>query len=175
MQSDSVDRKDLEEVLPRGGRRMIRPKMDVSKALSILGFTSARVLDQSGGNDAVKELNIALSIKMEHMEKKKRIAIEKGKKLPDTQKNPAADKVRDEIRTLHEAYQFLSKKYIKHMNQMRNRQGSNNSFCLEDEWNIEEDDDYEPPVYENEDEIFIGSLGSDSINNTRSRKQSTKK
>ena len=109
------------------------------------------------------------------MEKKKRIAIEKGKKLPDTQKNPAADKVRDEIRTLHEAYQFLSKKYIKHMNQMRNRQGSNNSFCLEDEWNIEEDDDYEPPVYENEDEIFIGSLGSDSINNTRSRKQSTKK
>ena len=97
MQSDSVDRKDLEEVLPRGGRRMIRPKMDVSKALSILGFTSARALDQSGGNDAVKELNIALSIKMEHMEKKKRIAIEKGKKLPDTQKNPAADKVRDEI------------------------------------------------------------------------------
>ena len=175
MQSDSVDRKDLEEVLPRGGRRMIRPKMDVSKALSILGFTSARALDQSGGNDAVKELNIALSIKMEHMEKKKRIAIEKGKKLPDTQKNPAADKVRDEIRTLHEAYQFLSKKYIKHMNQMRNRQGSNNSFCFEDEWNIEEDDDYEPPVYENEDEIFIGSLGSDNIsNNTRSRKKSTR-
>ena len=175
MQSDSVDRKDLEEALPRGGRRMIRPKMDVSKALSIMGFTSARALDQSGGNDAVKELNIALSLKMEHMEKKKRIAIEKGKKLPETQKNPAADKVRDEIRTLHEAYQFLSKKYIKHMNQMRNRQGSNNSFCLEDEWNIEEDDDYEPPVYENEDEIFIGSLGSDNIsNNTRSRKKSTK-
>ena len=60
------------------------------------------------------------------------------------------------------------------MNQI-NRQGSNNSFCLDDEWNIEEDDDYEPPVYENEDEIFIGSLGSDNIsNNTRSRKKSTK-
>ena len=175
MQSDSVDRKDLEEALPRGGRRMIRPKMDVSKALSIMGFTSARALDQSGGNDAVKELNIALSLKMEHMEKKKRIAIEKGKKLPETQKNPAADKVRDEIRTLHEAYQFLSKKYIKHMNQMRNRQGSNNSFCFEDEWNIEEDDDYEPPVYENEDEIFIGALPPDQINNPRTRKKSKKK
>ena len=137
MQSDSIDRKDLDEVLPRGGgRRMIRPKMDVSKALSIMGFTSARALDQSGGNDAVKELNVALSIKMEHMEKKKRIAIEKGKKLPDTQKNPAADKVRDEIRTLHEAYQFLSKKYIRLNQMMMKRQGSNNSFCLDDEYSL---------------------------------------
>ena len=177
MQSDSIDRKDLDEVLPRGGgRRMIRPKMDVSKALSIMGFTSARALDQSGGNDAVKELNVALSIKMEHMEKKKRIAIEKGKKLPDTQKNPAADKVRDEIRTLHEAYQFLSKKYIRLNQMMMKRQGSNNSFCLDDEWNIEEDDDYEPPVYENEDEIFVGAIASDiKITNSHSRKKSSKK
>ena len=46
---------------------------------------------------------------------------------------------------------------------------------MEDEWNIEEDDDYEPPVYENEDEIFIGALPPDRINNPQTRKKSKKK
>ena len=31
----------------------------------------------------------------------------------ESQKSKAEDKLRDEIRTLHEAYQFLSRKYIK--------------------------------------------------------------
>ena len=75
MQSDSINRVDLEDNSIRGGRkgRMIRPKMDVSKALSIMGFTSARTLDQSSGNNALTELNLALSKKKESLEKKKKI------------------------------------------------------------------------------------------------------
>ena len=172
MQSDSINRVDLSEETNKSARpgRLIRPKMDVSKALSIMGFTSARSLDQSGGNDALGELNSALSKRMEHYEKKKRIAIEKGKQLPDTQKNPAADKVRDDLRTLHEAYQFLSKKYLNHMNVQRGA----NSFSLDDgDWNIEEDDDYEPPVYETDDDIFIQRKENVSVG--RTRKKSTKK
>ena len=172
MQSDSINRTDLGEDINRAGRpgRMIRPKMDVSKALSIMGFTSARSLDQSGGNGAIRELNSALSRRMEHYEWKKRVAIEKGKQLPDTQKNPAADKVRDELRTLHEAYQFLSKKYINHM---KNLQGTNSFSLDDDDWNIEEDNDYEPPVYENEDDLFIQT--TENIPIGRTRKKSTKK
>ena len=184
MQSDSINRTDLGEETTRGGRpgRLIKPKMDVSKALSLMGFTSARSLDQSGGNDALRELNSALVRRMEHYEKKKRVAIENGKKLPDTQKNPAADKVRDELRTLHEAYQFLSKKYLNHM---KTQQGTNSFILDEDDWNIEDDNDYEEAVYENEDELFIQKTDenndelfvkkTENISIERTRKKSTKK
>jgi len=157
MQSDSINRVDLEDASIRGGRkgRMIRPKMDVSKALSIMGFTSARTLDQSSGNNALTELNSALSKKMESLEKKKKMAIEKGKNIPERQKNPAADKARDDIRTLHEAYQFLAKKYLKHYQRRQRKE----EYGLEEEyvWNIEEDEDYEPPVFEDDDDdnVFI--------------------
>ena len=123
-----------------------------------MGFTSARALDRSGGHDALSELNAALSKRMEKFERKKRMIIEKGKKTPSEQKNPEADKVRDEIRTLHEAYQFLSKKYIGHMKERQKKKkflnGENEDEDDEDDWNIEEDDDYEAAVYEDDLEVL---------------------
>ena len=181
MQSESINRVDLEEkVVGRAGRpaRLIRPKMDVGKALSIMGFTSARALDQSGGNDAISELNAALSKRMDVFEKKKRIAIEKGKKIPGAQKNPDADKARDELRTLHEAYQFLSKKYIRHMKKRQEQKLCAKMMSInldEDEWNIEEDDDYEPPVYENDDDVFIDYRIVETVAIDTKRKGSSKK
>merc|ERR1712008_397368 len=76
-----------------------------------MGFSTSRTLDPSGGHDAKVELNAALSRKMADIEKRKR-ASSKSSTL-DSQKSKAEDKLRDEIRTLHEAYQFLSRKYIK--------------------------------------------------------------
>ena len=87
-------------------RRMVKPKMDFAKALSIMGFSTSRTLDPSGGHDAKVELNAALSRKMADIEKRKRAATKK-------EQTKVEDKLRDEIRTLHEAYQFLSKKYIR--------------------------------------------------------------
>ncbi len=46
---------------------LIRPKMDVAKALAILGFTSSRTLD----HDARSELNAALNRQMELIERKR--------------------------------------------------------------------------------------------------------
>ena len=92
---------------PNAGRRkMVKPKMDFAKALSIMGFSTSRTLDPSGGHDARVELNAALSRKMADIEKRKRAANKKDQ-------TKVEDKLRDEIRTLHEAYQFLSRKYIK--------------------------------------------------------------
>ena len=59
-----------------------------------------------GGHDARVELNAALSRKMADIEKRKRAANKKDQ-------TKVEDKLRDEIRTLHEAYQYLSRKYIK--------------------------------------------------------------
>ena len=83
--------------------------MDLSKALGMMGFGTARINDQSGKGSALEELNTALSRQMEAFEKKK-------KKIQDTEKiekrrETQQDKIRDEIRTMHEAYQFLAKKY----------------------------------------------------------------
>lgn len=92
---------------PNAGRRkMVKPKMDFAKALSIMGFSTSRTLDPSGGHDARVELNAALSRKMADIEKRKRAANKKDQ-------TKVEDKLRDEIRTLHEAYQFLSRKYMK--------------------------------------------------------------
>ena len=87
-------------------RLMVKPKMDFAKALSIMGFSTSRTLDPSGGHDAKVELNAALSRKMADIEKRKRMANKK-------EQTKVEDKLRDEIRTLHEAYQFLSRKYIR--------------------------------------------------------------
>ena len=50
---------------------VVRPKMDMSKALAILGFSSSRTLDPAGGHDPKAELSHALSKQMEVIERKK--------------------------------------------------------------------------------------------------------
>ena len=60
------------EVPTAGRRKMVKPKMDFAKALSIMGFSTSRTLDPSGGHDAKVELNAALSRKMADIEKRKR-------------------------------------------------------------------------------------------------------
>ena len=64
----------------------------------MLGFTTSRTLDPSSGQDARGELNNALSRRMAELEKKKRMANQKEKFV-------VCDKLRDDVRTLHEAYQ----------------------------------------------------------------------
>ena len=59
---------------------MVKPKMDFAKALSIMGFSTSRTLDPSGGHDAKVELNAALSRKMADIEKRKRAASKKEEK-----------------------------------------------------------------------------------------------
>ena len=72
----------------------------------MLGFTTSRTLDPSSGQDARGELNNALSRRMAELEKKKRMANQK-------EKLAVCDKLRDDVRTLHEAYQagFLNAKH----------------------------------------------------------------
>ena len=88
---------------------MIKPKMDLAKALGMMGFGSARIEDQSGKRNALDELNNALSRQMENMEERKK-KIEKTEKI-EARKEAQHDKLRDDIRTMHEAYQFLAAKY----------------------------------------------------------------
>ena len=88
---------------------MIKPKMDLAKALGMMGFGSARIEDQSGKRNALDELNNALSRQMENMEERKK-KIEKTEKV-EARKEAQHDKLRDDIRTMHEAYQFLAAKY----------------------------------------------------------------
>ena len=88
---------------------MIKPKMDLGKALATMGFGTARLDDAHGKRDAQEDLNSALTRLMEAHEKKK-------KKVYDTEKieqrrEMMLNKCRDEVRTIHEAYQFLSRKY----------------------------------------------------------------
>ena len=53
-------------VVPGSRRKMVKPKMDFAKALSIMGFSTSRTLDPSGGHDARVELNGALSRKVSY-------------------------------------------------------------------------------------------------------------
>ena len=78
-----------------------------------MGFSTSRTLDPSGGHDAKVELNAALSRKMADIDKRKRAANKK-------EQTKIEDKLRDEIRTLHEAYQFLSRKYMRLQELKRN-------------------------------------------------------
>ena len=68
------------EVPVAGRRKMVKPKMDFAKALSIMGFSTSRTLDPSGGHDAKVELNAALSRKMADIEKRKRASSKKDEK-----------------------------------------------------------------------------------------------
>jgi len=47
-------------------------KMDMSRAQCILGFTSSRWMDSSGGNDPKAALDKALFEQMKNVEKKKK-------------------------------------------------------------------------------------------------------
>ena len=67
----------------------------------MMGFTTSRTLDPSS-DQARGELNSALSRRMAELEKKKRMASQK-------EMLKVCDKLRDDVRTLHEAYQFLSR------------------------------------------------------------------
>ena len=97
-------------------RKPIKPKMDLAKALSIMGFGTARTLDPSGSKNARMELNASLTRKMNDYDAKRRklLEMDKGKSyISESTKNQMKDKFRDDIRTLHEAYQFLARKYIR--------------------------------------------------------------
>ncbi len=88
-----------------------RAKMDVSKALAIMGFSSSRMLD----HDAKSELNSALSKQMEIIDNPKfkgrrRGAAGRGRGGPNAP--TIEEQQRDDVRMLHEAYQFLSRKFI---------------------------------------------------------------
>ena len=74
------------EVPVAGRRKMVKPKMDFAKALSIMGFSTSRTLDPSGGHDAKVELNAALSRKMADIEKRKRASMKKDEKNKSTLK-----------------------------------------------------------------------------------------
>ena len=82
--------------------------MDLAKALGMMGLGTARV-DAHGERDAQEELNAALTRVMEAHEKKKKKALETEK--IEERRNHIADKLRDDVRTMHEAYQFLCRKY----------------------------------------------------------------
>ena len=49
-----------------------RPRMDLAKALGIMGFSSSRNLHRGEGHDPKMELNLALNKKMEELERKKK-------------------------------------------------------------------------------------------------------
>ena len=94
------------------GRRdgkMLKPKMDLGKALATMGFGTARLDDVHGKRDAQDELNVSLTRLMETHEKKKKKLLETEK--IEQRRQQMGDKLRDEVRTVHEAYQFLSRKY----------------------------------------------------------------
>ena len=88
---------------------MLKPKMDLGKALATMGFGTARLDDVHGKRDAQDELNNSLTRLMEAHEKKKKKLLETEK--IEQRRSQMADKLRDEVRTVHEAYQFLSRKY----------------------------------------------------------------
>ena len=88
---------------------MLKPKMDLGKALATMGFGTARLDDVHGKRDAQDELNNSLTRLMEAHEKKKKKLLETEK--IELKRSQMADKLRDEVRTVHEAYQFLSRKY----------------------------------------------------------------
>ena len=92
-----------------GPKKMLKPKMDLAKALATMGFGTARIVDAHGERDAQDELNDALTRLMEVHEKKKKKMLETEK--IEARRTQMADKLRDEVRTIHEAYQFLAKKY----------------------------------------------------------------
>ena len=90
---------------------VVRPKMDMAKALAIMGFSSSRTLDPNGGHDPRKELSEALSRQMALIDRKKN-ARSQRQNLVTSQVESQLSRQKDDVRMLHEAYQFLSRKYL---------------------------------------------------------------
>jgi hypothetical protein len=117
--------------------------MDLSKALAMMGFGTARV-DQEK-RSALDELNTALIRQMENFDKKK-------KKIQDTEKvaqrrETQQDKIRDEIRTMHEAYQFLAKKYSHDKDRMNDKKSLKSSEIVGKEIEENEEDGHADEVF----------------------------
>mgnify|MGYP003312548558 CR=1 FL=1 len=125
-------------------RKPIKPKMDLAKALSMMGFGTSRTMDASGSHNARSELNAALTRKMGEFEQKRRKLLEKdgknAKYVMATTRNQTADKLRDDIRTLHEAYQFLARKYIRDEEKLKEKLNGVTAVVGEEEdLNLEDD------------------------------------
>ena len=103
-----------------GPKKMVKPKMDLAKALATMGFGTARIVDAHGERDAQDELNDALTRLMEAHEKKKKKILETEK--IEVRMRQMSDKLRDEVRTVHEAYQFLAKKYKHDKQRLKDKQ-----------------------------------------------------
>ena len=126
----------------------------------MLGFTTSRTLDPSSGQDARGELNAALSRRMAELEKKKRMANQK-------EKFAVCDKLRDDVRTLHEAYQFLSRKYLLAQQRMRQRE-EEAEVCSDGDDNNEGGDEVDE-VYEEDLDVFLDHGKMTRTNSSRRR------
>ena len=116
-------------------RKPIRPKMDLAKALSMMGFGTARTLDPSGSKNARNELNAALTRKMNDFEAKRRKLLEQDKQksfVAESVRNQTKDKLRDDIRTLHEAYQFLARKYMRDEEKLKEKMNNTTESDIQD-------------------------------------------
>ena len=122
-----------------------KPKMDLAKALSLMGFGTTRSLDPSGSRSARSELNAALTRKMTDFEMKRKKLLDekakKGKVVLAGQRNHTADKLRDDVRTLHEAYQFLARKYIRDENALKMKMQNTNGEDIAFDGELDLDDD----------------------------------
>jgi len=96
-------------------RRAGQPKMDTNKAMSVMNFSSTReFMDRSSGLDPKKELDKKHFDNMMKIVKRKK----DESKADDGKKEDYAKQFRkkkltaeDEVRILHEAYQFLLRKF----------------------------------------------------------------
>ena len=128
----------------------------------MLGFTTSRTLDPSSGQDARGELNAALSRRMAELEKKKRMANQK-------EKFAVCDKLRDDVRTLHEAYQFLSRKYLlaqQRMHRQREEEAEGGSGDDDNEGADEDDEVYEEDL---DQDVFLDYGKMTRTNSSRRR------
>ena len=159
-------------------RKPIKPKMDLAKALSIMGFGTARTLDPSGSKNARMELNASLQRKMNDFDQKKRklLEMDKGKSfISESARIQLKDKFRDDIRTLHEAYQFLARKYIRDEEKLAEKLNSNASANETDEIALDLTDDLHfvnnwEDEDENEDdnnEVFNNKKSSAYVDNLK--------
>lgn len=95
-------------------RRAGQPKMDTNKAMSVMNFSSTReFMDRSSGMDPKKELDKKHFDNMMKIVKRKREESKADDGKQDYAKQFRKKKLtaEDEVRVLHEAYQFLLRKF----------------------------------------------------------------
>ena len=137
--------------------------MDLAKALGIMGFGTARKVESSGGQTALDELSSALTRQMEHFGKKKDNVLKTEKN--EERKQKQQDKIRDEIRTMHEAYQFLAKKYSADQERMKEKVKLQKSEGITDEkFEVEKDKAQTTEINDIESQQADGLNQSEYIN-----------